>query len=125
MLEINSAVSEIIQKHYRALNNRNSGRYWVGKGVYTLMSWKELHAHFLLGQMIDTSDEGCGICYVVERSTADAFRLQKAFSLRIFGAFKMFDLKNNTVVHDNELVQYSTARISARRCGIKFGKVSE
>lgn len=39
------------------------------------MSWKELQGHFLLGQMIDAGKEGCGICYVADRSAAGAFQL--------------------------------------------------
>jgi hypothetical protein len=124
MLQVNRAVNEIIQKPFNAPNNRKFERFWAGKGVYALMSWQELHEHFLLGQMIDACKEGCGICYVADRSVAGAFRLQKTFRLRIFGACKMVDLKNNTVVYDNELTQYSTAQISARQCGITYGKIS-
>ncbi len=124
MLAINSSVSENIQKPCRSLNNRKFERFWAGKGVYALMSWKELHEHFLLGQIIDAGKEGCRICYVADRRTAGAFQAQKTFSLRIFGALKMVDLKENTVVHDNELIRYSTALISTRQCGIKFGKIS-
>jgi len=69
----------------------------------------------LLGPLIDISEQGCGIYYVADRSTAGAFHSPKTWRLRIFGSFKMFEFKHNTVVYDNELIQYSNAQIPVRR----------
>ena len=123
MLAINSSASENIQKPDSVLNNRKFPRFPAGKGVYALISWKEMQDHFLLGQIIDAGKEGCGICYVADRSTAGAFQSQKTCRLRIIGAFKMVDLMKNMVVYDTELIQYSTAKISVRQCGITYGKI--
>jgi len=120
MIPENSIILENILLPYIGLNNRKCDRFTIAKGVYALMSWRMVKDHFFLGQLIDINKEGCGIYYVADRSKADNFLLQKTCKLRFVGPFKMFELKENKVVHDNELIEYSTERISVRRCGIMF-----
>jgi hypothetical protein len=116
----NIAYREFSQKPNIAPGNRKFDRFMIGKGVYALMSSKALKDQVLLGHLIDINKEGCGIYYVADRSTAGIFRLQKTCGLKFISASKAFELRVNKVVYDKELIQYSTDRISARRCGIKF-----
>jgi hypothetical protein len=116
----NNVIFGNILQPYIELNNRKCGRDAIGKGVYALMSWNVLKNHFLLGQLIDINKVGCGIYYVADRSKLVNFLSQKTCKLRFIGSFKMFELKKNTVVYDNELIEHSTERISVRRCGVKF-----
>jgi hypothetical protein len=116
----NIEILENIQLPNIGPNNRKCDRYAIAKGVYALMSWKMVKDHYFMGHLIDINKEGCRISFVTERSKAANFLSQKTCKLRFVGAFKMFELDENKVVHDNELIEYSTERISVRRCGIKF-----
>jgi hypothetical protein len=120
MLMKNSAYLDISQKPRFTLINRKFDRFVIGKDVYALMSWNGLKDHVFLGQLIDINKEGCGICYIADRSMAGTAFLQKSCKLKFISVSKTFELKENKVLYDNEIIQYSTERISVRRCGIKF-----
>jgi hypothetical protein len=116
----NYAILGNIQQTYNALNNRHHDRVKVGKNVYALMSWNTSKDQVFLGHLIDINKEGCGISYVTERKMRGTALLQKTCKLKFMSTLKMFELEMNTIIYDYELIEYSTERISARRCGIKF-----
>lgn len=122
MLMQNGAYLDISQKPYIDLDNRKFNRLVIGKVVYVLMSWAAFKDCFVLGQLVDINKEGCGISYITERSTAGAFRVLKTCKLKFITGLKIFELIENTALYDDELIQYSSERISIRRCGIKFGE---
>jgi hypothetical protein len=123
MLKDHTLIRETTQESDCHDNNRKLDRFPIGNGIYALLSWKKLGNQFLLGHLIDINKEGCAFYYVSSRSNTETFRLQKNCKLKIFTGFKAIELKENTVVYDHELAQYSTAQISVRRCGIKFAPV--
>ena len=116
----NSTVLKNTLQPYIELNNRNCERFAVGLDVYALMSWNELKDHDFLGHLIDINKEGCGIYYITDRINACTLLSRKTCKLKFVCASKTFELQKNTVVYDNELIRYSSERISARRCGIMF-----
>ncbi len=101
-------------------NNRKYDRFPIGDGIYALLSWKKMDNQILLGHLIDINRNGCALCYVSSRSNAEKIQSQKNCKLKLVSAFDVIELKENTVVYDHELIQYSTAKISVRRCGIQF-----
>jgi len=128
-------LTEIFMNHGKSLvanlnpscawNKRRRDRFPIGKGIYALLSWKEQKNLVSLGHLIDINAEGCGIYYISDRSSSNTFQSQKGCKLRIISSCQMREFKNNIIVYDNELTEYSTDQISARRCGIKFeaGKI--
>ncbi len=60
------------------------------------------------------------VYYITDRINACTLLSQKTCKLKFVCASKTFELQKNTVVYDNELIRYSSERISARRCGIMF-----
>jgi hypothetical protein len=122
MLMKNGVFLDISQKPYFSPGNRKFDRFTFGKVVYVLMSWPEYKDRFSLGQLVDINKEGCGISYITERSTAGTFRVLKTCKLKLINGFKVFELDENKVHNNDELIQYSTEVISVRRCGIKFGE---
>jgi hypothetical protein len=118
-MENNVIFGNILQP-YIELNKRQHDRFIIGKVLYVLMSWSKSENDVFLGQLLDFNKEGCGISYMTVRSAAESFLSQKTCKLRFIRPFKEFELRKNTVVYDNELIENSTERISVRRCGIKF-----
>jgi hypothetical protein len=116
----NYAILGNIQQAYIELNHRHHDRFAIDKNVYALMSWSTSKDHVFLGHLIDINKEGCGISYVTEKRMRATALLQKTCKLKLMSTLKIFELEKNTIVYDYELIEYSTERISVRRCGIKF-----
>ncbi len=110
-------------KPYSGFIHRKHARVRIGNGVNVLLSWDRLKDYVFPGHLIDINNGGCGIYYLADRGKAGEFHSLKTCKLKFFSAFKAFELRKNTVIYDNELIQYSTDKISARRCGIKFDGV--
>jgi hypothetical protein len=122
MLIKNGAYLDISQKPYIDPDYRKFDRFMIGKVVYVLMSWPLYKDRFSLGQLVDINKEGCGISYFTEKSSPGIYRSLKTSKLKFISEFKIYELDENTVLYDDELIQYSSERISVRRCGVKFGE---
>jgi hypothetical protein len=122
MLMKNGAHLDISQKPYIDPDYRKFDRFMICKVVYVLISWPLYKDRFSLGQLVDINKEGCGISYIMGRSTAGTLRSLKTCNLKFISEFKIYELDQNTALYDIELIEYSTNIISVRRCGIKFGE---
>ncbi len=58
--------------------------------------------------MINITEKGCGINCLVDKRISFDFHTQDTCELKVIGSSRMFDLPENMVVYDNELVQYSS-----------------
>ena len=108
---------------YAELDRRLRDRFKIDKTVYALISWNESEDQVFLGRLVDITTEGAAIYYMVDRNTLCPSILQKSCKLKIISKLKIFEFEKNTVIYDNEIMEYSTERISVRRCGIKFDNI--
>lgn len=122
MLMKNGVYFDISQKAFINPDYRKYDRFVISKVVYVLMSCSVYNNRIFLGQLVDINKEGCGISYITERSMAGTFHVLNTCKLRFIAGLKIFGLDENTVLYDDEIIQYSSERISVRRCGVKFGE---
>jgi hypothetical protein len=109
----------------RSSKKRKKDRSNVGKGIYVVLFRPGVQNYDRMGQIIDISEYGASFHYVVDRKAVDAVLSEPACRLRIFGAFRMFELEEILVVYDYELQKYSNDPVSVRRCGIRFENLSQ
>lgn len=114
--------SHVAEKPEHFVNRRKLERFPVGSSIYVLLSWNTTGKQFLLGHLTDINEKGCGICYITDRCTTVPFCKQKPYRLQLMGGCEMFELRATSVVYDYEMKEFSSDRLSARRCGIRFDK---
>jgi hypothetical protein len=113
-----------MKNQYKAHKKRKQYRYPACKGVYALLCRHGHQGFDQMGQLIDISSGGFSFHYIIDRKYLHEPISNNLCRLRIFGAFKMFELERCLVIYDNELTKYSSEPISVRRCGIKFERLS-